>query len=54
MSEQRPVSQLGAELWATYGAEMRAELAKAPALTPDQIREIRGIWLAILTRKAAR
>ena len=42
-----------AELWERHGAEMRAELAKAPEPTPTQIREIRAIWLGIITRKAA-
>jgi len=53
MSEQHPTSELGAQLWARYGTEMRAELAKAPELTPTQIREIRAVWLGIITRKAA-
>jgi hypothetical protein len=54
MSEQRPLSELGAQMWARLGPEMKAELAKAPELTPDQVREIRGIWLGIITRKASR
>jgi hypothetical protein len=52
MSNQTPAEKR-AELWALYGPEMRAELAKAPPLSPDQIRTIRGIWLAIITQGPA-
>jgi len=40
-----------AELWERWGPEMRAELAKAPALSPSQIRAIRAIWLSVLTAR---
>jgi hypothetical protein len=53
MSEQRPLSELGAQLWAKYGDEMRAVLAEAPELTPEQIRVIRAVLLPPrLPRKA--
>lgn len=37
-------------LWDLYSEHIKADVAKAPPLTPTQVREIRGIWLAILTR----
>lgn len=42
MSEQRPSSELETQLWARYGTEMRAVLAEAPELTPEQIKAIRA------------
>jgi len=51
MSQEKTPAEKRAELWDLYGPEMRAELAKAPPLSPEQIRTIRGIWLAIVTRR---
>lgn len=45
-----PIEQ---RLWALYSEQIKADVAKAPELSPTQIREIRAIWLGIITRKAA-
>lgn len=34
-----------------YSAELAQLQAKAPPLTPDQVREIRAIWLGIISRQ---
>jgi hypothetical protein len=39
-------------IWDRCSDEIKALVANAPPLSPDQIREIRGIWLSVITKRA--
>jgi len=54
MSQEKTPAEIEAELWALHGDEMRALLAEAPPLSPDQIRTLRSIRMSVITAKGKR